>query len=59
MDQVGVPIPDMPEHIAASIMLSDSEDDDAIDPQDEDVATFEENKVAPGHGIGYKKSTPT
>ncbi|KAH8999943.1 hypothetical protein EDB86DRAFT_3075213 [Lactarius hatsudake] len=48
MDQVGVPIPDMPEHVAASIMFSDSEDDDAIDPQDEDAATSEDNEVAPG-----------
>ncbi|KAH9011638.1 hypothetical protein EDB84DRAFT_1445058 [Lactarius hengduanensis] len=59
MDQVGVPIPDMPEHIAASIMISDSEDDDdAIDPQEqifEDVATSEENEAAPGSWLRVQK----
>ncbi|KAH9021431.1 hypothetical protein EDB84DRAFT_1512274 [Lactarius hengduanensis] len=59
MDQVGVPIPDMPEHVAASIMISDSEDDDdAIDPQEqifEDAATSEENEAAPGSWLRVQK----
>ncbi|KAH9167019.1 hypothetical protein EDB89DRAFT_2245874 [Lactarius sanguifluus] len=59
MDQVGIPIPDMLEHVATSIMFSDLEDDDAIDPQDEDTATSEENKVAPGSWHRYKKLMPT
>ncbi|KAH9025769.1 hypothetical protein EDB84DRAFT_1440316 [Lactarius hengduanensis] len=36
MDQVGIPIPDMAEHVAASIVFS--EDDDASDSQDGDTS---------------------
>ncbi|KAI9429354.1 hypothetical protein H4582DRAFT_2089420 [Lactarius indigo] len=48
MDQVGVSIPDIPDHVAASIMSS--EVGDAVDSRDqtfEDTATSEEDEAVP------------